>query len=125
MSTYFITAATYKRHRLFQTTRNAELLIETLQHYRARNLYLLHAYVVMPDHIHLLLTPQNTTIERVMQHIKGGFSHKLAANEPIWQPSFTESSIQNTDDYLTRLNYIHQNPIRAHLPNTYAHSSAR
>jgi hypothetical protein len=49
----------------FQVERDAELLIETLQHYRAEGHYQLHTFVVMPDHLHLLLTPQET-LERAV-----------------------------------------------------------
>ena len=55
--TFFITAITYNRRRLFQLPINATLFLETLQHYRTQGAYKLHAFVVMPDHIHLLLTP--------------------------------------------------------------------
>jgi putative transposase len=58
--TFFVTSGTYDRRLLFQVERNAELLIETLQHYRTEGHYKLHALVVMPDHIPLLITPQET-----------------------------------------------------------------
>jgi putative transposase len=45
--------------------------------YRTENKYLLHEFVVMPDHLHLILTPQGITLERAMQLIKGGFSFQL------------------------------------------------
>jgi putative transposase len=57
MGTYFVTSATFGRRRLFQVAVNAELFLETLQHCRRDGHYKLHAFVVMPDHIHLLLTP--------------------------------------------------------------------
>src|SRR5205823_855215 len=78
--TYFITTATHNRRRLFQVECNAALLLETIDHYRAG--YFLHAYVVMPDHLHLIVTPTDITIQRTMQLIKGGFSHRLARNFP-------------------------------------------
>jgi putative transposase len=56
-TTYFITSATASRRRLFQVDQNAILLIEVLQEQRRKNRFKLHALVVMPDHIHLLLTP--------------------------------------------------------------------
>jgi REP-associated tyrosine transposase len=65
--TYFITTATHNRRRLFQVERNAALLLETIDHYRVS--YLLHAYVVMPDHLHLIVTPTDITLERTMQLI--------------------------------------------------------
>ena len=53
----------------------AGLLVEVLLHYRAERKYLLHEFVVMPDHFHLLLTPV-VTLERAVQFIKGGFSYR-------------------------------------------------
>jgi putative transposase len=123
--TYFITTATFNRRRLFQVEANAALLLETIDHYRKN--YLLHAYVIMPDHIHLLITPTTITLERSMQLIKGGFSHRLKSNFPVWQRGFTDHRIRNSEDYTVRRNYLHQNPIRARLsesPDEYPFSSA-
>jgi REP element-mobilizing transposase RayT len=69
--TYFVTSATFNRRRLFQVAANAELFLEVLQKYRREDHFKLHAFVVMPDHIHLLLTPQCASIERVVGLIKG------------------------------------------------------
>jgi putative transposase len=123
--TYFITTATHNRRRLFQVERNAELLLETLDHYRAS--YLLHAYVVMPDHVHILVTPTDITIERTMQLIKGGFSYRLASKLPVWQRGFTDHRIRDNADYDIRREYIHKNPVEARLcdkPEAYPFSSA-
>ena len=124
--TFFLTSGTYNRRRLFQIERNAELFIETLEHYRAEGRYKLHAFVVMPDHIHLLLTPQET-LERTIGLIKGGFSHRLASKLPVWQRGFTDHRIRDAEDFEIRRNYIHQNPVSAHLcadSHAYPYSSA-
>jgi REP element-mobilizing transposase RayT len=81
--TYFVTTATFNRRRLFQVTANAELFLETLQQYRREGHYKLLSFVVMPDHVHLLLTPQSLSIERVVGFIKGGFSHRLGSRFPF------------------------------------------
>ena len=86
--TFFISSQTWNRRRLFQQATNAELFLETLQHYRREGHYKLHAFVVMPDHIHLLLTPQDITLERAVMLIKGGFSRRLESKFPIWQRGF-------------------------------------
>ena len=113
--TFFITTITYNRRRLFQVARNANLFLETLQHYRSEGAYKLHAFVVMPDHAHLLLTPQNRTISQVMNRIKGGFSRRLASNFPIWQRGFADHLVLTRAEFESRRAYIHQNPVRAHL----------
>ncbi len=72
--TYFVTSRTSNSRRVLQLERNAELFLETLQHYEREGHYMLHAFVIMPDHIHLMLTPTGVTLERAMMLIKGGFS---------------------------------------------------
>lgn len=123
--TFFITTITYNRRRIFQVTRNAELFLETLDHYRPH--FALHAYVLMPDHVHLILTPREKTISQVMNLIKGGFSHRLASKLPVWQRGYADHYIQSAADFTTRQTYIHQNPVTARIaptPETHPYTSA-
>jgi putative transposase len=126
--TYFVTSATYNRRRLFQVPSNAEVFIDTLQHYRRAGHYKLRAFVVMPDHIHLLITPGETTsLERVIGLIKGGFSHRVGSKFPVWQRGFTHRRVVDLDEFVTKKRYIHQNPVRAGMVQSaemYAYSSA-
>jgi putative transposase len=57
LRTYFVTTVTANRRRLFQVSEAADLMLEVLQHYRKQNKFALHGFVIMPDHLHLLLTP--------------------------------------------------------------------
>jgi putative transposase len=123
--TFFLTTICYNRRRIFQINRNAELFLETLEQYRRH--YLLHAFVLMPDHIHLILTPRDKTISQIMNLIKGGFSHHLALKLPVWQRGFADHQIRTREDFIIRQNYLHQNPITARLaetPEAYPYSSA-
>jgi putative transposase len=62
---------------LLQSERNATLLIDLLRSYVAAGKFQLHDFAIMPDHVHLLITVSgDTTIERAMQFIKGGFSYR-------------------------------------------------
>jgi REP-associated tyrosine transposase len=88
--TYFITASAYEKQNLLQANRMAGLLIEVLYHYRKQQKYILHEYVVMPNHFHLLITPVfPVSLEKALQYIKGGFSHRarkeLGFLGQIWQ----------------------------------------
>ena len=117
--TFFTTSVTANRRRLFQTERNAELLLRILQDNRQKDRFELHAYVIMPDHIHLLLTPaENVSIEKAMQYIKGGFSFHLKSAFEVWEKSFKEHRIKDDLDYTQHLHYIEQNPVRANLSPT-------
>jgi putative transposase len=118
--TYFVTFSTWNRRRLFQVENYARLFLTTLFHYRREGHYFLHAFVVMPEHVHLLFTPtQTVSIERAVQLIKGGYSHALGTligrKSEIWQRGFTDHRIRNAEDFAHHRNYIHQNPAVGHL----------
>src|SRR5689334_15595260 len=86
---YFVRASTSQRQKLFQSEQMAKLFLEVLLHYRQQGKYLLHEFVLMPDHFHLLITPLET-LERALQLMKGGFSYRvkkeLGFAGEIWQP---------------------------------------
>jgi putative transposase len=113
MESYALTTATYQRRVLFVVTKNAEMLVKTLFHYLDQGRYRLHGFVVMPEHLHVLLTPsESQTIERCAQCIKGGFSHdvrKQFAGE-VWQTGFHEHRIRDAEDFRRQLGYIAANP---------------
>jgi putative transposase len=128
LRTYFITSVTANRRRLFQVEQNANLFVNVLQEQRRKNRIQLHAFVIMPDHIHLLLTrAPDVSLEKAMQYIKGNFSFRLKSKLDVWQPGYDSRRIIDTNDYTTHQTYIHQNPIRANVasePSLYPHSSA-
>ncbi|HKF01032.1 MAG TPA: hypothetical protein VKB49_01915 [Candidatus Sulfotelmatobacter sp.] len=55
--TFFVTTITAQRIPIFRRDTTAKLLIETLAHYRDAGKFLLHEFVIMPDHLHAILTP--------------------------------------------------------------------
>ena len=130
LRTFFITTITWQRVPIFRVDARARLLIEVLLDYRDQGKYLLHEFVAMPDHLHLLLTPApEIALERAMQFIKGGYSYRLRKTEKIqvWQESFTNHRIRDSDDYEKHSVYIRMNPVRARLveeARAYAFSSA-
>ncbi len=115
--TYMVTSSTWERRSLFQTESWARLLIDTLYHYRGST-YLLHAFVIMPDHFHILLTPK-TSLEKAVQFIKGGFSYRvkkeLGSNMEVWQKGFSDHRIRDSEDYSRHVDYILKNPVRKNL----------
>ncbi len=110
--TYFVTSQTWQRRALFRNPQWAELFLETLQSYRGRA-YLLHEYVLMPEHFHILITP-TVTLERAVQFIKGGFSYQakkeLHSSIEIWQIGFSDHRIRDAEDYRNHVEYIYRNP---------------
>jgi putative transposase len=118
--TFFVTSVTAGRRSLFQSERMANLLIDVLQENRIRARFLLHEFVIMPEHFHLLLTPaQETPLEKAVQYIKGGFSfrakHELEFQGEVWQESFTNHRIRDVSDYEQHRDYIRRNPVKRFL----------
>jgi putative transposase len=120
--TYFVTSQTWQRRDLFRNEKWAELFLETLQSYRGRA-YLLHEYVLMPEHFHILITP-SVTLERAVQFIKGGFSFRvkkeLQSSMEIWQTGFSDHRIRNAEDYQIHVDYIWRNPVGRKLAESAA-----
>jgi putative transposase len=119
------------RRNLFQVEKIARLFIENMFGYREQKKYLLHEFVVMPDHFHLILSPTGITLERAMQLVKGGFSFQLNKNlktkRDIWQPSFADRRVRDSLEYAKFKDYIWQNPVKRGLVRTaeeYPYSSA-
>lgn len=115
-----MTASTLGKRSLLQSSRTAELFIRTLYEYRAQGKYRLHEFVVMPDHIHILLTVDaDITIERAVQLIKGGFSFRagreFGIKAPFWQKGFSEVRVFDSDAFENQSQYIRNNPVEAHL----------
>ena len=76
--TFFVTTKTSMGKALLPSDRNATLLIDVRRFYGKQGKFQLHDFVVMPNHLHLLITVSgDSTVERVMQFIKGGFSYRL------------------------------------------------
>jgi putative transposase len=122
-STYAITILAFQRHRHFQRTANAELFISILFRYRNAGKFQLHGFAVMPDHIHILITPaRDQSTSRCLQLIKGGYSFAIRNQSPgeIWHPGYHEHRIRDYADYEAQLQYIANNPARKHLAD-YPH----
>jgi putative transposase len=112
--TYFITAVCAGRRRVFQTTANASLMIEVMQTNRAKGRMQIHAFALMPDHMHLVLTPApDVSLEKSMPFLKGGYSFLLKSKLDIWERSYRERRIIDAEDFVIAKRYVELNPVRA------------
>ena len=129
---YFVTTDTWQKHPVFINTALANIVVEQILSCRDRGFYKPHAFVVMPDHLHVLLTPgESTTIEKAIQMIKGGSAHRIGLEKPnkfpIWHAGFHDRWMRNAEEYRRSKKYIEQNPVEAKLvdrPEDYVFSSA-
>ncbi|MGH9600734.1 MAG: REP-associated tyrosine transposase [Terracidiphilus sp.] len=118
--TFFVTTKASMGRRLLQTERNAELLVKVLRSLVTEKMFELHDFVIMPDHVHLLMTVDDgMTIEKAMQLIKGRFSyqlsHEFGYKGEIWQRGFSEVQVMNRTSFERHREYIAENPVKAGL----------
>jgi putative transposase len=118
--TFFVTTKTSMGRALLQSERNATLLIDVLRSYVAAGKLRVHDFVVMPDHVHLLITVDaDMSIEKAVQLIKGGFSYRLKKEfgytGEVWQRGFSDVRIEDRENFLRHREYIAQNPVKKGL----------
>ena len=106
--------------RLLQSEGNAVLLIDVLRSLVAEHAFKLHDFVIMPDHVHLLLTVDDgMTVEKAMQLVKGRFSYRLGKEfgmkGEVWQKGFSELQVLGESSFWEHRAYIANNPVKAGL----------
>ena len=151
---HFVTARTYLNYPFFSDEKIAKIFLEELQFYSKELGFTLVGYVIMPDHVHILFwwdkeSEPELGISRIMNRIKtmtskrtkrylfydGGIHYvgKLAdVGQPtqfrykLWQPGFYDFNIYSQGKLLEKLDYVHNNPVKAglvNLPGDYKWSS--
>jgi putative transposase len=115
--TYFVTSSTAERKPFFRHERWAQLFIQVLLGYRPER-FLLHDFVVMPDHFHVLMPPLES-LEKAVQCIKGGFSFRakreLNWTGDVWIAGFSDHRIRDDEDFEVHRRYLAKNPVEAGL----------
>jgi len=145
---HFITCSCYRRLPLLRSTRAKNVFVKILDLVRERYGFALVGYVVMPEHIHLLIgEPQRGTPSTVMQVLKQRVSRQLRRNRrkrvcsaqlklrftgsdeslpQFWQRRFHDFNVWSHRKKVEKLNYMHTNPVKRRLvshPNHWPWSS--
>ena len=143
---HFITCSCYRRQPLLGTFRRRDLFLKVLEQVRKRYVLVVVGYVVMPEHIHLLLSePQEKNLSVVMQALKLGVARRVLAEQRrrryalqgslfehapqhIWQKRFYDFNVWTAGKRAEKLRYMHQNPVKRGLvasPELWRWSSYR
>jgi putative transposase len=99
------------------------LFVEVLRSNMRARRFTIHDFVVMPDHVHILMTvPGGMSIEKAMQLTKGGFSFRakreLGFQGEIWQRGFSDARVSDDVNFQQHRNYIENNPVKSGLSRT-------
>ena len=131
--TFFITFNVHGKRPLFRNPKACSFFLHTLRYYKPQLKFQLLGYVVMEDHIHLLMRTQpDVSISTIIQKIKGAFGRKWKMMShwkgPVWQKSFFNSILHDDASLKQRLNQIHYHPLEKGLSSSkteYVYSSVR
>ena len=147
---YYLTSVAHNRLPIFQTDKVKEVVCKALDEARKSGGFLIFAYVVMPDHNHLITDNAKSTSQtlryvngvvakRVIDYLKeNGYESCLAKlriqvrdrehKHSVFQHHPNAFEIYGEDKMMEKVNYVHLNPVRAGLvkhPDDYRFSSAR
>jgi len=128
---YFITTKTHNNLSIFNNEKNCKILLVALEFFKLVLDYKIFAYCLMPDHLHIILqTTGSYNFSYVMKMIKGNFARKYnktnSKEGKVWQKTFYDEGIRNVAMLLQKIEYIHNNPVRAKIvtsPEYYPFSS--
>jgi putative transposase len=127
---HFVTFCCYHRCLLFTTDVSRRIFESALERVRRSFRFQVYGYVVMPEHIHLLLSePQQDRLADVLKSLKQGVSRRLIGDaEHFWQKRYYDFNIRNYPQFVEKLRYIHRNPVKCGLcerPEDWEWSSFR
>ena len=125
---HFLTFSCYRRRAYLSTVSAMELFEDALERVRNRYLFVVAGYVVMPEHVHLLVNePRCALLSRAIQALK--LSVSLRSRErPFWQAHYYDFNVSAHEKFVEKLRYIHRNPVRRGLaakPEDWKWSSFR
>jgi putative transposase len=125
---HFVTFSCYARQPHLGTAAAREVFERSLETMRQRYKFIVAGYVVMPEHIHMLVSePQAGLLSRAIQALK--LSVAVQRRErPFWQPRYYDFNVYSERKRVEKLRYMHRNPVKRALiaePADWAWSSFR
>ncbi|ABF42478.1 protein of unknown function DUF1568 [Candidatus Koribacter versatilis Ellin345] len=127
---HFITFSCYHRLPYLSSTSAKQQFELSLEDTRVRYGMPVAGYVVMPEHVHLLVwEPQRSNLATALQSIKQSVSRLLiGGREHFWQKRYYDFNVRAADKFWEKLHYLHQNPVKRGLvksPEQWTWSSFR
>src|SRR5271167_678625 len=117
-SLHFITWSCYDRQPPLDSPARRDLLLTVLEKMRNRYRFAVIGYVVMPEHVHLLVSePQIANPSTVVQAVKLGFPRRaldgISSDTPrhVWQSRFYDFNLWSQRKEIEKLKYMHRNPV--------------
>src|SRR5581483_10075353 len=116
---HFITFSCRRRAPLLGTAPARRVFEEQFEQVRRWYGFYVSGYVVMPEHVHLLVSePERGKLFVAIQMLKQNVAHKLAPGERFWEPRYYDFNVWSERKHIEKLRYIHRNPVKRGLVAT-------
>jgi len=114
---HFITFSCYRRQPFLNSNHARNVFEHSLEQTRRSYRFDVIGYVVMPEHVHLLVTePERASLARAIQSLKQSVSQKLNAHHGrFWQVRYYDFNVLSAAKRVEKLKYIHLNPVKRGL----------
>jgi putative transposase len=128
---HFLTFSCYHRPPKFTNATARDTFVSALERVRENYGLCIYGYVVMPEHVHLLVSePERSTLAQAIKSLKQGVARRLAlrAADSFWQARYYDFNIWSEKKFVEKLRYIHRNPVKRGLvarPEDWPWSSFR
>ncbi len=108
---HFLTISCHARKPYLGNAESRDLFERTLEHVRQTYVFHVFGYVVMPEHVHLLVSePKRGTLDHAIQSLKTSVS-KQSKQKPFWLPRYYDFNVQSEGKRVEKLRYMHRNPV--------------
>jgi putative transposase len=108
---HFLTFSCYRRRAYLTAAAAMDLFEDALERVRRRYLFAVAGYVVMPEHVHLLVNePKRVLLSKVIQALKLSVSMR-GRERPFWQAHYYDFNVSGREKFVEKLRYIHRNPV--------------
>jgi len=110
-----LTFSCFRCRGYFSTDGTRDLFEDALERVRQRYLFVVGGYVVMPEHVHLLVNePKHALLSKAIRALKLSVSMR-SRERPFWQAHYHDFNVSTHTKFVEKLRYIHRNPIRRGL----------
>jgi putative transposase len=128
---HFLTFSCYHRQPKFTNASACGTFVDALERVRQNYNLCVYGYVVMPEHVHLLVNePERSTLAQAIKSLKQGVARRLAlrAEDSFWQARYYDFNVWSEKKFVEKLRYVHRNPVKRGLvarPEDWRWSSFR
>ena len=111
---HFVTFSCFERRPFLVTKRSRQIFEEALERIRRTYRLYVYGYVIMPEHVHLLVSePERETLATALKSLKQGVARRLITGdtEHFWHKRYFDLNIRDSRQFAEKLDYVHHNPV--------------